>query len=214
MVAPVPTPPVPTPRRSTTRVLPAAPLAALVTMLVFTAVLWVIELVDQVTNLKLDWAGGIAPREVSGLDGVLWSPLLHDGWGHLIANTLPFLIFGFLAMAGGIKQFIAVTATIWLLGGLGVWLTAPSGGFTVGASGVIFGWLAFLLARGFFARSAKQILLAIVLFAFWGGMLFGVLPGQANISWQAHLFGALAGLFAAWVVARADRRRAPGLGAA
>nr|WP_312860122.1 rhomboid family intramembrane serine protease [Pseudonocardia bannensis] len=194
--------------------LPTAPLAALVTMLVFTGVLYVTELVDQVTNLQLDYAGGIVPRELSGLDGVLWSPLLHGGWGHLTANTLPFVVFGFLAMAGGIGQFFAVTATIWLLGGLGVWLMGPSDSYTIGASGVIFGWLAFLLARGFFARSAKQILLAIVLFAFWGGMLFGVLPGQPGISWQAHLFGALAGVFAAWVVARADRRRAPGSGAA
>jgi membrane associated rhomboid family serine protease len=177
----------------------------MVTMLAFTAVLYVSEAIDQVTRVDLD-QNGIVPRQVSGLDGVLWAPLLHGGWGHLIANTLPFLIFGFLALANGVGQFVAVTATIWLLGGLGVWLTGPDGTVHVGASGLIFGWLAFLLARGFFTRSGRQILLAVVLFLLWGGMLLGVLPGQPGISWQGHLFGALAGLLAAWLVAGADRR--------
>ncbi len=199
--------PAPVPRRSIARVLPPAPIAALVTMLAFTAVLYVSEAVDQLTPVTLD-DDGIVPRTVDGLDGIAWAPLLHGGWGHLLANTVPFVVFGFLAMAGGIGQFIAVTATIWLLGGLGVWLTAPDATVHIGASGLIFGWLAFLLSRGFFARSARQIGLAIVLFAIWGSILFGVLPGQPGVSWQGHLFGALAGLLAAWLVATADRRSA------
>ncbi|MDN5747014.1 MAG: rhomboid family intramembrane serine protease [Pseudonocardia sp.] len=178
-------------------------------MLVFTALLYLVEVVDVVTDSALERAGGIVPRETYGLDGVLFAPLLHGDWAHLLANTLPFLIFGFLAMAGGIRQFILVTATIWVLGGFAVWLTAGPEGYHVGASGVIFGWLAFLLTRGFFAGSTRQILLAIVLFAGWGGILLGVLPGQPGISWQGHLFGALAGVLAAWMVARADRRGTP-----
>lgn len=200
--------PAPAPRRSIARVLPAAPLPALVTMLAFTGLLYAVEVVDGVTGDSLQ-ANGIVPRTVEGLDGVLWSPLLHDNWAHLLGNTVPFLVFGFLAMAGGIRQFLAVTAMIWLLGGLGVWLIAGANTNTIGASGVIFGWLVFLLARGFFARSARQIGLAIVLFALWGGVLFGVLPGHSGISWQAHLCGALAGLLAASTVARADRRTGP-----
>lgn len=200
--------PVPVPRRSIARVLPAAPISALVAMLAFTALLYAVEVADLATGERLE-LHGIVSRSTDGLDGVLWSPLLHDDWAHLGGNTLPFLLFGYLAMAGGLGQFIAVTATIWGLGGLGVWLLGPAGAVTIGASGVIFGWLAFLLARGFFARSARQIALAIVLFAFWGGILFGVLPGQSGISWQAHLFGALAGVLAASMVARADRRTGP-----
>ena len=198
--------PVSAPRRSIARVLPAAPFRAMVTMLLFTGVLYGVEFADQVTGNSLD-DDGIIARRVDGLDGILWAPLLHAGWAHLIANTLPFLIFGFLAMAGGIRQFLVVTGLIWVISGLGVWLTAPDGSVTVGASGIIFGWLVFLLARGFFARSGRQILLAVVLFFFWGGILLGVLPGQANISWQGHLFGALAGLLAARLVASADRRQ-------
>lgn len=194
--------------RSLNRVLPAAPRPALVTIVMAAALLYLVELVDVITPRSLD-ANGILPRDPGGLDGVLWAPLLHGSWAHLIANTLPFLIFGFLVLAGGIGQFVMVTATIWLLGGFGVWLLAPPGDVHIGMSGVVFGWLAFLLARGFFAGSGKQILLAVVLFFFWGGMLFGVLPGQPGISWQGHLFGALAGLLAAWLVARADRPAAP-----
>lgn len=201
MVAPAPVPP-----RSISRVLPPSPVGAAVVMLAFTALLYVIEAVDQITGDDLERGGGIVSRDLDGLWGILWAPLLHGSWGHLLSNTVPFLVFGFLAMAGGVRRWVAVTALIWVISGLGVWLVGPGdSNYTIGASGVIFGWLVFLLARGFFARSARQIGLAIVLVAIWGSVLFGIMPGQPGISWQAHLFGALAGLLAASVVARADR---------
>ena len=208
MVAPAPVP------RRTARVLPRNPVSSALFMVLFTAGLYVVEAFDIVRGGTLDHEYGIRPLEVDGLDGVLFAPLLHGTWAHLLGNTVPFLVLGFLAMAGGIRQFVVVTATIWILGGLGVWLTgdigAPAGyePVHIGASGVIFGWLVFLLTRGFFARSGLQILMAVGLFLVWGGILFGVLPGQPGISWQAHLFGALAGLLAARLVARADRRGA------
>lgn len=189
----------------TARVLPPRPIAAAVLMLVFTGALYVIEAVDTAFGGALD-ANGIIPRETDHLDGVLWSPLLHGGWAHLEGNTVPFLVFGFLAMAGGLGQWLAVTAMIWLLGGFGVWLIGSDRTVTIGASGLIFGWLVFLLARGFYAGSMKQIVLAVVLFFVWGGVLFGVLPGAPGVSWQAHLCGALAGLFAARTVARPEPR--------
>ncbi|MQA61692.1 MAG: rhomboid family intramembrane serine protease [Actinophytocola sp.] len=197
------------------RVLPAAPKAAVLVALGFTALLYLSELLDVVLPVQLDMAG-ISARELSGLDGVLWAPLLHGGWGHLVANTVPVVLFGFLVMAGGFAQWVAVTATIWLLSGLGVWLVGPSDGVTIGASGLAFGWLAFLLVRGLFSRSAGQLVLAAVLFVVYGGMFWGVLPTVGStISWQGHLFGALAGVLAAWLTSRADRsirsgRSAPG----
>jgi membrane associated rhomboid family serine protease len=201
MVAPAPAP------RRTARVLPRNPVSSALFMLLFTAGLYVVEAFDVVSGGALDRTYGIEPLQVDGLDGVLFAPLLHGNWAHLMSNTVPFLVFGFLAMAGGFRQFLVVTATIWVLGGLGVWLTGGSG-YHIGASGVIFGWLVFLLTRGFFARSGLQILMAVGLFFVWGGILFGVLPGQPGISWQAHLFGALAGLLVARLAARADRRSA------
>jgi membrane associated rhomboid family serine protease len=189
-------------------VLPASPVRALVAMLLFTGMLYVVEAADVVSGGALDAEGGIEPREFDGLDGVLFAPLLHGDWAHLVANTVPFLVFGFLAMAGGIRQFVAVTATIWLLGGLGVWLLGPADTNHIGASGVIFGWLVFLLARGFYTRSAAQIVLAVGLFLIWGGVLWGVLPGDPGISWQGHLFGAIGGVIAARLLMR-DRDRGP-----
>jgi membrane associated rhomboid family serine protease len=169
----------------------------------FTGMLYLTEAVDTVLGGTLDQEG-IRPRQLDGLDGVLWAPLLHGGWPHLVANTVPVLVLGFFALAGGIGQFVAVTATVWLVGGLGTWLTG-SPGVHLGASVLVFGWLVFLLARGFFARSLIQILLAVVLFGLWGGVLWGVLPSATGISWEGHLFGAVGGLLAARLVARADR---------
>jgi membrane associated rhomboid family serine protease len=172
----------------------------------FTGVLYIIEAVDTLLGGALDY-DGIWPRRLDGLSGILWAPLLHHGWEHLVANTIPVLVLGFFVLAGGVGQFIAVTATVWLVGGLGTWLVG-SPQVHLGASILIFGWLVFLLARGFFARSPAQIMLAVVLFAMWGGVLWGVLPSTAGISWEGHLFGALGGLIAAQLVARADRPRA------
>lgn len=187
------------------RVLPQEPLKAAIVVGAFTVLLYLVELLDAVLPADLDHNGIIA-REVAGLDGVIWSPLLHGGWGHLFSNTLPFAVLGFLAMAGGLAQWIAVTATIWLVSGFGVWLTGDSGSVTVGASGLVFGWMLFLLVRGVFNRSFRQLLVAAALLLYWGTMLFGVLPGDPRISWQGHLFGALGGVFAAWMVAIANRR--------
>ncbi|MGH3902510.1 MAG: rhomboid family intramembrane serine protease [Pseudonocardiaceae bacterium] len=185
------------------RVFPARPGQAAMVIAAFTGLLYLTEAVDTVLQGALD-AEGIRPRQFNGLDGVLWAPLLHGSWQHLVANTVPVLVLGFFALAGGIGQFIAVTVTIWLFGGVGTWLIG-SPGVHLGASVLVFGWLVFLLARGFFARNLMQILLAMALFGVWGGVLWGVLPGAVGISWEGHLFGAVGGLLAARLTTRADR---------
>ncbi|MBV9059755.1 MAG: rhomboid family intramembrane serine protease [Pseudonocardiales bacterium] len=188
------------------RVLPARPGQAAMIIAAFTGVLYLTEAVDTLLDGALN-QDGIRPRQLNGLDGILWAPLLHASWQHLAANTVPVLVFGFLALAGGVGQFIAVTATVWLVGGFGTWLTG-SAGTHLGASILVFGWFIFLLARGLFTRSPAQILLAVALFALWGSVLWGLLPGTVGISWQGHLFGAAGGLLAAYLVALADRARA------
>lgn len=193
------------------RVLPANPLKAAVGMFLCVVVLFAIESYDVATpapNPAMDLdANGIQPRTVDGLDGIIWAPLLHFGWQHLISNSLPLFVLGWLLLAGGIRQFIGVTAVVWIVAGAGTWLIGAPG-FHVGASGVIFGWMVFLLLRGFAQRSIAQILVAVVLFFYWGGMLWGLLPGQPGISWEGHLFGAIGGVLATWLVARSTRRKA------
>ncbi|HEX3783592.1 MAG TPA: rhomboid family intramembrane serine protease [Pseudonocardiaceae bacterium] len=194
------------PRNPAKRILPQRPVRAAVVIVAFTAVLYLVELVDLVLlhgHLNSD---GIRPRTLSGLGGVLWAPFLHENWGHLAANTIPILVFGFLAMAGGMAQFISVTVLVWLVSGLGVWATAGSGTVTIGASGIAFGWLAFLLVRGVFNRSFGQILIALVLLFYWGSVLWGLLPGQPDISWQGHVFGAIGGVLAAFLATRGNGR--------
>ncbi|WP_424190470.1 rhomboid family intramembrane serine protease [Actinokineospora sp. G85] len=188
--------------------LPPKPVQAGIVMAGFTLVLYLIEALDSVLPVDLD-QNGIIPRSVDGLDGILWAPYLHAGWAHLLSNTLPFLVLGFLAMANGIGQWVAVTATIWVVSGVGVWLVSPDYGVTVGASGLCFGWLLFLLVRGIFNRSALQLGVAFVLFMYWGSMLLGVLPTHPLISWQGHLFGAVGGVLAAWFVSQANKAQAP-----
>jgi membrane associated rhomboid family serine protease len=155
---------------------------------------------------------GIEPRSVDGLLGIVTAPFIHASWQHLLSNLVPLLVLGFLVMIGGTRQFVAVTLVVWLVSGVGVWLTANAATDTVGASGVVFGWLAYLVARGVFTRTWQHILLGLVLLAVWGGLFWtGIvqvavrdLAGVVTISWQAHLFGAVGGVLAAFLVARAD----------
>jgi membrane associated rhomboid family serine protease len=174
----------------------------------FVAVLYAVELLDVLTGHRLD-GFGVRPRREDGLDGIVFAPLLHVGWAHLLANTLPLLGFGFLILLTGVARWLAVTAVVWVVGGAGTWLTGQSGSLHVGASVLAFGWLVYLLLRGVFSRRVGQALLGLVLLAAYGGLLLGLLPGQPGVSWQGHLFGALGGALAAWWWGLRDRSARP-----
>jgi len=187
------------------------PLVAAWVIAAFVVLLYLVELVDTLDRNRLD-SYGIRPREVDGLDGIVFAPLLHHGWGHLVANTVPLLVFGFLILLAGVARWAAVTAVVWLVGGVGTWLTGQPHSLHLGASVLAFGWLVYLLLRGIFARDASQIALGAILLFMYGGILYGVLPGQPGISWQGHLFGALGGALAAYQFGASDRlsrRRLP-----
>ena len=173
-------------------------------MAAIAVLLIVIEAIDAATRFTLDNAG-IDQRELDGLDGILWAPFLHADWQHLWANLIPGLVLGFLLLMT--RRFLIVTAIVWVVSGLGVWLFAPPYTITVGASGIIFGWLTYLLIRGLFNRDVWQVLGGIVLFLIYGSILWGVLPSNTGVSWQGHLFGAIGGVLAAWYLADRDRRR-------
>ncbi|MFD1212362.1 rhomboid family intramembrane serine protease [Arthrobacter sp. GCM10027362] len=173
----------------------------LLVLVAFTAVLWVIQLANLATGGMMNYQFGNIPRRLEGADGILFSPLLHAGFNHLAGNSLPLIVLGFLVFLEGVRRFAAVVASSWLVSGAGVWLTGT--GLTVGISEVVFGLLAYLLVRGFYNRSWRQILLALVIFAFYGSVLWGVLPTAGpGVSWQAHLFGAAGGVLAAVLLRR------------
>lgn len=187
------------------------PLVAAQVIVGFVALLYLVELVDTLDRNRLD-GYGIRPREVDGLDGIVFAPLLHHGWAHLAANTVPLLVFGFLILLAGVARWVAVTAVVWVVGGVGTWVTGQPHSLHLGASVLAFGWLVYLLLRGIFARDAAQVALGAILLFMYGGILYGVLPGQPGISWQGHLFGALGGALAAYrfgATDRLSRRRQP-----
>ncbi len=168
------------------------------------AIMWVTELIDLfVMRGRLD-RFGIYPLQLSGLWGILWAPFLHHGLGHLIANTIPFVILGWLVMLQETYDFFIVAAISMFVGGLGTWLFGGANTIHLGASGVVFGFLGFLLSRGFFQRNLPSILLSLIVGLTYGGLLWGVLPLQPGISWQGHLFGFIGGAIAARLIAKAD----------
>jgi membrane associated rhomboid family serine protease len=181
------------------------------TIVSFVALLYVIEAIDQVSGSRLE-QDGIRPLEADGLWGILWAPLLHANWAHLVANTVPALVLGFLVSLAGMSRFIYATVIVWILGGLGTWLIgnlgAPNGVETnhIGASGLIFGWLTFLIVFGFFTRHAWQIVVGVLVFLVYGGVLWGALPGTFGVSWQGHLCGGIAGVIAAYLLSGPERK--------
>jgi membrane associated rhomboid family serine protease len=183
------------------------------TILTFVALLYLVELIDQLAGHSLD-ANGIRPLETDGLWGIVFAPVLHANWQHLAANTVPLLVLGFLMALAGLSRFVWATAIVWILGGFGTWLIGNLGsscGTTdhIGASGLIFGWLAFLLVFGIFVRKFWDIVIGLVVLVVYGGVLLGAMPVLhqcGGVSWQGHLCGAIAGVVAAYLLSAPERK--------
>lgn len=157
----------------------------------FVAIIWVVELINMGMDYRLNvW--GIVPREVSGLRGIVCSPFLHAGIPHVLLNTIPFIILGTLVIIRGVNNFLGVSLFIILLGGLGVWIFGRHAQH-VGASGLIFGYFGYLLARGWYGRDLISILIAVLVLVLYGGMIWGVMPLRDYVSWEGHLCGFIAG---------------------
>jgi membrane associated rhomboid family serine protease len=168
------------------------------------AVMWIVEIVNSLDSNRLD-SDGIWARNIGHIWGIFTAPFLHGSFQHLIDNTIPFVFMGIIVALRGAVRLAGVTAIVIVVGGLGTWLIAPSGSITVGASGVVFGYAAYLFARGFFDRSVLEVLIGIVVGAVWGAALLSSLVPHYGISWQGHACGAIGGVVAAWLLA-APRR--------
>ena len=135
---------------------------------------------------------------------MLWAPFLHDDFSHLIANSVPLAVLGGIVLLRGLRGWLRVSAVIIIAGGLVTWLAARSGNH-IGASGLVFDYLGFLLAAAYFERSFRAIVTAVIVFFVYGSLLIGVLPVAPGVSWESHLFGALAGVGVAFFLAKAKR---------
>jgi membrane associated rhomboid family serine protease len=177
-----------------------------VVVAVLIALLWFIEGVDTVLDHRLD-RYGVRPHRISGLRGILFAPFLHVGWNHLISNTVPLAVLALIIAGQSLKRFALVSAIVGLISGLGMWVFGSTNSVHIGASGVIFGLLTYLIARGLFARKLAFIAIGVVVGALYGGILSGVVPTKSGVSWQGHLFGAIGGVVAAYLL---DRRQPAG----
>ena len=180
--------------------------AGIVFLVAMAALMWVEEIVDTILGGDLDQYG-IEPRDADGLVGIPVSPFLHADFSHLIGNTIPFLVLGLAIALSGLVRIVTTTVIVALVGGLGTWLVAPEGTNHIGASGIVFGYAAYLIARGLYSRNMLHLAVGVLVIGIYGTtLLFGLAP-TPGISWQGHLFGAIGGVVAARVQDRRTTRR-------
>lgn len=174
------------------------------------AIMWLVEIVNALDSQRLD-GDGIYPRSVGHLWGIFTAPFLHVGFPHLIDNTIPLVVMGAIIALRGAARLAILTLIVIVIGGLGTWLIGPSHSVTVGASGLVFGYASYLLARGFFDHSRLELLIGAVVAVIWGGALLSSLVPHYGVSWQGHVSGAIGGVVAAWWLAQRDAaKRSPG----
>lgn len=171
--------------------------------------MWAVELLDTFAFDDGLQEHGIGPRQLDGLEGVLFAPVLHAGWGHIISNSIPFVVLGGLVMLSGLRKWVSATAIITIGAGLATWLFARSGNH-IGASILVFGYFGFLLGSGWFERSAKAIGISALVAVLYGGLIFGAIPRGSGVSWEGHLFGVIAGVIAAGLLSERRSRAKSG----
>jgi len=180
----------------------------------FVIVCWIVVIYDKVAPTQDSLVNhGIIPRQMKGLWGILFSPLIHTGFLHVATNTVGILIVGSILMIYSLPTFFTVTGFVWLFGGFMVWCVARSGGDIVGASCLVFGWFGYIIVTPCFTRplSIKGLALAVLAGVLYGGLLFGVFPKDPRITWEATICGLISGVCASmlyWVLyLRYIRRR-------
>jgi membrane associated rhomboid family serine protease len=172
---------------------------------IFVAICWGVWLIETVLHLDLGSAYGILPRTTEGLWGILFSPFLHGGLWHLIANSLPVGVLMACILLFYERIAVPVMVFIQIGTGLCVWLAARPA-YHIGASGIIYGYAAFLFFSGLFRQEWKALFIAVFVFFGYGGLVWGVLPSNPSISWESHLLGALTGAVGAYMFRNAGKK--------
>jgi membrane associated rhomboid family serine protease len=163
----------------------------------FVFILWAIRIFEYISKIDLSHFG-ILPRSYEGLAGILFSPLIHGNFDHLLSNTLPLLVLGIIIMYFYRRIAFEVFFWVYLMTGVWVWISANSKGYHIGASGLVYGFLSFLFFSGVFRKDTRSIALALLVTSVYGGLVWGIFPSQSGISWESHFFGALSGAICAF----------------
>jgi len=182
---------------------------ALWVMVGFLAVVWILQIVNWLTDYSLSFDYGIRAREVGSLPEIFSSPFLHFSWAHIEGNSGPLFIFGFLAAYRGVKKFLWVTLLIVVVGGLGAWFTESDQTVLAGASGVVFGYFGYIIVRGLFDRRPIDLVIGLVMALCFAYQFAALLPTEEGVSWKGHLFGFVAGVLGGWLFR--ERRPKPEL---
>ena len=169
------------------------------------ATLWAVYFINMVTLLDLRQFG-LVPRQTTGLWGIATAPFLHIDIQHLSANSGVLFILLIISLSYSRSMAFKALSMIMLLGGAMVWLLGKGGAVHIGASGIIFGLIGFLMCLGLFQRDWKALLISIVITILYGGALYSLLIYIPGTSWSGHVFGFLAGVLAAWWLRSAGRR--------
>ncbi|MET9710025.1 rhomboid family intramembrane serine protease [Nocardiopsis alba] len=180
-------------------------ITAILTVAGMLAAMWVFEILDTPLGGRLDQQFGVHAWDMGAPWTVLTAPFMHGNFAHLIGNSLPFLVLGSLVAFSGLGRFLLTTLIVAVVSGVGVWLLTPAGVVTVGASGLVFGYFGYTVLRGIIERRTVDIVIMICVVIFYGTMIWGVLPQHPGVSWQAHLFGFLGGLLAAYALPRREK---------
>ncbi len=175
---------------------------AFVIPLIFPILLWLIHIAATVTDFDL-YKMGLLPRNTTGLLGIITAPLIHGDFSHLISNTFPLIILGWIILFFYPKVSYFLFIFIYIVTGLLVWFFARQV-YHIGASGIVYGFVSFLFFSGIFRKDNTSITLALIITFLYGGIVWGMLPGMKGISWESHLLGAVTGLIAAFLFRKVD----------
>jgi membrane associated rhomboid family serine protease len=183
---------------------------ALVVMVGFLALIWVLQVANWADGYRLDTSYGIWPHNLARIGDIMTAPFLHFSWQHIEGNSIPLFVLGFLSAYRGIVKFLTVTLIVILTSGLTVWLFQSTGELTVGASGIIFGYFGYVLVRGVFDRNLIDVGVGIAAALAYWYILAVAIPGTPGVSWLGHLGGLVGGVLAGWMLrARPDREARP-----
>ena len=182
---------------------------------VIVGLMWSVEVWDWFLTLLLSDKGesisildafGIRPRQLAGLPGILLAPFLHRDFAHLSGNTAPLLGLSLILAFTGMRRFLAASLLIIVVTGSAVWLFGRKDAIHLGASGIVFGYLGFLLVKGFIEKRAIWITISILIAFIYGGMMYSILPSKADVSWESHFFGFLSGILTCYLMANQPHR--------